>query len=150
MRFLLRFKDYYCLLDEFFFLLGIVEAAQEGIEVVVLPILVGSLSPLDLLICLQLILMILEIPASDDVIISEPSGCHFLHFLFLLLLGNRSLIWCSIVMLCQRHIRQDVVLSIGLGALAEVPGLLLGVIRAILESLEFVLKVDNIVGLLVP
>lgn len=139
-----------CLLDEFFFLLGIVEATQEWVEVVILPILVGGLGPLDLLICLQLILVILEVPASDDVIISEPSGSHFLHFLFLLLLGNRSLLWCSIMMLCQRHIRQDVVLSICLGALAEVPGLLLGVIRAILEPLEFVLKVDDIVGLLVP
>ena len=116
----------------------------------VLPILVGSLSPLDLLISLELILVILEVPASDDVIISEPRGSHLLHFLFLFLLGNRSLLWCSIMMLSQRHIRQDVVLSVSLGALPEVPGLLLGEVRAILEPLEFVLKVDNIIGLLVP
>jgi hypothetical protein len=101
----------------------------------VLPILVGGLSPLDLLICLQLILMILEVPASDDVIISEPSCSHFLRFLFLLLLGNWSLLWGSKMMLCHRQIRQDVVLSISLGALAEVPGLLLGVVGAILEPL---------------
>jgi hypothetical protein len=54
------------------------------------------------------------------------------------------------MMLRQRHVGQDVVLSIGLGALAEVPGLLLGEVGAILEALEFVLEVDDIVGLLVP
>ena len=70
--------------------------------------------------------------------------------LFLLLLGHRPLIWGGIMVLRQRHVRQDVVLSIGLGTLAEVPGLLLGEVGAILETLEFVLEVDHIVGLLVP
>jgi hypothetical protein len=71
---------------------------------VVLPILVGSLCTLDFLVCLEFVLMELEIPASDYIVVSETSGGHFLYLLFLFFLGDRSLLWCGKMMLCQRYI----------------------------------------------
>jgi len=54
---------------ELFFLGFIVVSAEKGVEIVLLPVLVRSLSPLNLLISLQLILMILQVPTSDDIVV---------------------------------------------------------------------------------
>ena len=120
------------LLDEFTFLVGVVKSAQQGIEIVVLPILVGGFCSLDLLICLQLVLMVLQVPASDDIVISETGGSHLFNLLFLFLLRFRTLFWCGKVMLCKGQVRKYIVIGVGFGSGPEVPWLFFGVVGTVL------------------
>ena len=53
-------------------------------------------------------------------------------------------------MLLHVDVRNDVVVLEGVLARAEVPRLLLGVVVTLLQALQFVLEVDDVVGLLVP
>lgn len=132
------------------FLVGIVQFADEGVEVVSLPVLIGGLRSLDLLISFQLVLMELKVPACDDVIVSQTSSCHLLDLLLFLFWGRGSLFWCGIMMLLKRNIAEDVIVGIRLSAASEIPGLLFGVIRTVFQALKFVFKVDNVESLLVP
>jgi hypothetical protein len=53
------------------------------------------------------------------------------------------------VVLLQIDVRDDVVVAVGVLLGAEVPRLLLGIVFALLESLQFVVEVKDVVGLFV-
>jgi hypothetical protein len=111
----------------------IVETTEERVEIVVLPIFVSGFGPLDLLVCLQFVLMILKVSTSDDIVISEAGSRHLLDFLLLFLFGFRVLLRGSIMMLGQGEIRKYIIVGVGLGRRTEVPGFLLWVVWAVLQ-----------------
>ena len=62
----------------------VVVGAVDWVELVCLPVLVGSLGPLYLLIHLKLVVMMLEVTAGDYVVVSQPCSRGFLNFLLLI------------------------------------------------------------------
>ena len=71
------------LLQEVIFGLVIVVLAGYHVEVVSVPVLLRSLSPLNFLVDMNLLIIEFKVAICYDVVVSEASGRCFLNFLFL-------------------------------------------------------------------
>ena len=65
------------------------------------------------------------------------------------LIRGRTFVGCCKVMVLHVLVREDVPVDVCVLSGAEVPWLLLGIVRPSFEALQLVLEVQNVVGLLV-
>ncbi len=71
------------LLLEGLLLFLVVETAEEGVELVLLPVLKGCFCPLDFLVCLELLFVKFQVTPCYYVVVPQTSRCHLLDFLLL-------------------------------------------------------------------
>ena len=64
-------------------------------------------------------------------------------------IGRRAFLWSLEVMLCHIDIADDVVVNLSVLSGAEVPGLFLGEVWPLLQTLHLVLEIYNIEGLFI-
>ena len=114
-----------------------------------LPIFNRSLCPLDLLVDLQLLVVQLQVPIGDDVVVAETRRRHLLYLLLLLRRRRWAILGSVEVVLRHADVAQDVVVNVRVLLRPEVPGLLLRVVRLVFEPAQLVIEVNDVEGLFV-
>ena len=118
--------------------------------VVSLPECDGCLGPLDVFVRSLLLVMALQVTVCHNVVLTQTRHLDHLAPDLLWLLRQRSFAGLCKVMFLHADIADNVVVSIGVFSWAEVPLLLLRVVRPGLQALHFVLEVQDVERLLVP
>jgi len=132
------------------FLIIVTEFAFHQVEVVVLPVGFGSLVLLDGCVGYHLFIVVLKISVGYDIVVTDADLHYILTSLFLWCIWRRAFVRSSEVMICHSLVTENIPIHFGVLSRSEVPGLLLGVVRPVFQTLQIVLKVENIVGLFVP
>lgn len=135
--------------NEILFLVFIDEVARDWVEITLLPEELGSLGPQNFIIEHHLLVIVFEVAVRDHVVVSLRRHLHSLATNTILLGRFWALAWRLEVMLLHVNVANNVVVHNGVLTGTEVPGLLLRVVRAIFQTLQLVVKVEDVVGLLV-
>jgi hypothetical protein len=113
---------------------SIVVLAIEDVEVMSLPVLLGCLSSQDLLVCNYFLVVVVDVLVVHDVVVFNVVSWSFTWVFRLLLRVDRPLLWSIEVVLLQRVVCNNVVWSKRVTLRTEVPGLLLRVVRSVLQA----------------
>lgn len=145
MNFCLSFS----LFDECLFFRFIAEFSLDYVVVIAGPVLICTVGLLHSNIRLFFVIVVLEVSVCDDVVLAAWKGLHILASDSFWWIGRGTLIRSRKVMFLHRFIADNVPVDVCVLAWAEVPRLLLGVVRSLFEALQLILEVENIVRLLI-
>lgn len=137
------------LLNELLFDLGVDVGDGDWVVLASLPVSLGCLGAVNLVIDFHLLIVVLKVTVCHHVVVSLRS--YFLCFASgpFLFSGLRAFLRRLEMMVLHIDVADDVVVYNGILAWSEIPGLLLRVVRAVLKTLQFVLKVQDVVCLFV-
>ncbi len=137
------------LFDEFLLSLGVDVGHSNGVILARLPVDLGRFSTIHSIVHFHLLIMMLQVTVCHHIVVSLRSILDSLASESVLLGRLRAFLgWLEVVVL-HVDVADDVVVHNGVLARSEVPRLILGVVRAVLKTLQFVIEVQNVVGLLV-
>ena len=136
-------------LNKSFLLVLIDVGADDGVEVASLPVSLGGLRSQDVLVEAHLLVMVLQVTIRHYIVVSLSFNFDLLAADAFLCCGGGSLAWRLEMMLLHVDVADDVVVRQSVLARTEVPGLLLGVVGAVLQALQLVVEVKDVVGLLI-
>lgn len=134
---------------ELSFLIIVAEFAFHQVVVVVLPVGFGSLVLLDGCVSSHLFIVVLKIPVGYDIVVTDADLHHILTSLFLWCIWRRAFVRSSEVMIGHGLVTENIPIHFGVLSRSEVPGLLLGVVRPVFQTLQLVLEVEDVIGLFV-
>lgn len=135
------------ILDKFSFFVLIEILNADRIVVVPFPVAFGSFSAHNLIISGDLNIVLLQILVRHHIVVT--SRPHRL-ILFLFLFCNNWAIFRRLkVMFFNMDVANDVELAVSISFGTEIPWLFLRIGRPFLQALKFVVKIQNVVGLLV-
>ena len=127
----------------------VVKFGVDKIIVVIIPVSLGCLCPQNVNICFCFLFMVLQIPVRHHIVLSLRSLLYALSFDQFGVGGWWSLFRCVEVVLAQIYIADDVVVCKGVFFGPKVPRLFFGVVFPLLQTLQFVFKVQNVICLFV-
>ena len=135
--------------NKFLLLVFIDKGTHDRVEIALLPVHLSGFSPENFIIERGLLVMVLKVAIGHYIVVSLCWHLHCFTANAIFSCRLRSLAWRLEMMVFGINVADDVVVSIVVLAWSEVPRLLLGVIRAAFETLQLIVKVENIVRLLI-
>jgi len=130
--------------------LSVVVLARHVVVVVSLPESQGGFSPLDVFVRLLLQVVHFQVTVSHDVVLTKTSCFYSFAPYALRLVQLRTLLRGCKVVLLHINVANDVVICARILPGTEIPGLLLGIVRPLLKTFHLALKIEDVIGLLVP
>jgi len=116
-------------IDKGLFLSLVAEFTLKNVIVVSGPVLLCSIGLLHLHVDVHLVVMVLEVPVRDNVVLTNSKLRNVLASDSFLRIGRGTFVRCCKVMFLHRHVADDVPVNVCVLARAEVPRLILGVVR---------------------
>jgi len=137
------------LFNKFLLLVSVDVGADDRVVVAQFPKGLGSLSAQDLVIESLFLIVVLQVTVRHNVVLSLRGNLDSFACDAVLLGGIRALAGRLEVVIFLIDVADDVVVHHRVLARAEVPRFLLRVVRAVLQSLQLVVEVEDVVSLLV-
>ena len=137
------------LLNKFLFDFGVNVGDGDRVILASLPVCLGCFGTIYLVIHFHLLIVVLKVTVRHHVVVSLRSYFNRLASEPILLGRLWALLRRLEMMVFHIDVADDIVVHNCVLTWSEVPGLLLRVVRAVLKTLQFVLKVQDVVSLLV-